>query len=160
MGQAKNRGSFEKRKAESIIRDTAALGGGFGMAIAPVEPESYLHLFKVGTEAGLSVASGKTITIDSINEALHAAIKELSKMELDDKEAYLARLSCLRTVFDSGRFGPHFKQTEDGHVLVEHALLKAMATSSCSTHWNEQLELALVQFDLDALEKSLGNFVT
>ena len=160
MGQAKNRGSFEKRKAESIIRDTTSLGGGIGQAISPVDPDNYLHLFKLGTQAGLSVATGKSITVDSLNEALHAAIKELGKMQVNDKEAYLARLACLRSIFDSGRFDSHFQRTEEGHVFVEHVLLKAMAVSPCTTHWNELMQSAFAAFDLDELAKmivTLGN---
>ncbi len=157
MGQAKTRGSFEKRKAESIIRDSTSLGGGFGLPIANVDPDIFIHLFQIGTEAGLSVASGAAITNESVQEALLAAIKELAKMQIEGKEAYLARLSCLRAIFDSGRFGEYFKQTEDGHVLVEHILLKAMATSPCTTQWNEQKQSTLTQFDLLEMGKRIKN---
>lgn len=125
------------------------------MAIAPVDAGLFIRLFDIGTQAGLAVAEGKMITQASVNEALQAAIRELGKLQVTDKEAYLARLSCLRSVFDSGRFATYFRQGDEGHVFVEHALLRAMATSPCTTLWNEQLQGAVGQFDLADLERGI-----
>jgi hypothetical protein len=158
MGQAKNRGSFEKRKAESIIRDSTALGKEFGMPIAEVSPDVFVHLFNLGTAAGLSATTGSTITLDSVNQALHAAIRALAHMQVDGKEAYLARLSCLRALFDQERFRPHFQQNEDGHVFVKNTLLKAMAIAPCTTQWSEPLQSAQARFDLIALERAVSSF--
>lgn len=157
MGQAKRRGSYEKRKAESILREAKAFGGGLGMAIAPVEPDVLIHLFGVGAQAGLSAAEGATITADSVSRALQAAIKTLSTLPVEGKEAYLARLSCLRPIFDSGRFNAHFQQSADGHVFVENALLRAMAVAACTTRWDDERQCAIGQFDLDALAGAIGH---
>lgn len=155
MGQAKNRGSFERRRAESLMRERPTLGGGLGTPIAAVDPEVLIHLFGVSTSAGLAAVRGEAITADAFSAALDAALAELRTMHVEGKDAYLARLSCVRPVFDSGRFGEHFRQDAQGHVFIGNALLQAMALAPCFTRWNEELAAVTGQFDLVALEQQL-----
>ena len=155
MGQAKRRGSFEKRKAEAFFRDKPALGRSLGDAIDTVDPDTFIHLFDVGTAAGVSASENAAVASSAIDEALTAASKELHTMAVEGKEAYLFRLLCIRHVYDSGRFGAYFTQTDDGHVHIAKDVLKRMATSPCFSHWNEQQQGVMGKFDLDALEAAL-----
>lgn len=149
------RGSFQRRQAEALLRENPALGGAIGMPVAPVAPEVFIHLFKLGNEAGLSIVRGQKITAAAVDAALQAAIRELQKIETEHKEAYLARLTCLRAVYDSGRFDDCFEQTAAGHVFVNTQLLQAMAVAACATCWHAAEQNLAGQFDIPQLERTL-----